>query len=156
MKPKYEEEVQSLVKAMDIAIEVLQKYPPEGWSTNDIEFTVKIYNEDKHMALEDKIKSISSLRQFENECLAFFQESGGEAVEQFWKAVKEEDLPYVRENQLEKILKKKKISNDAEFNYVIDTLVPMQQNGMINREQALALSNYLGDYENRQSGKGNH
>jgi hypothetical protein len=59
-------------------------------------------------------------------------------------------LPYKRENRMAKILKRKKIINDIEYDFVTDVIVPYQQEGMITEEEVISLNTYLGDYENRK------
>ena len=49
-----------------------------------------------------------------------------------------------------KILKRKKINNDIEYDFVTDLIVPYQQEGMITEEEVILLNAYLGKFENRK------
>lgn len=67
----------------------------------------------------------------------------------FWGKIKEAKLPYKRENRLAKILKRKKIKDDMEYDFIIDVLVPYQQEGLINEDEVFLLNNLIGDFENK-------
>jgi len=113
MKKTYEEEANNLAQAIDIAIEKLQKHPPKEFQTAHIEHFINTYSDTKNKALnpEPQFKKISSLKYHIQDVFTYFQESTGEAVEQFWRGIQEHKLPFERENKLLKILKKRKIKN---------------------------------------------
>lgn len=156
---KYTEAAQNLAKAADIAIAVFQEFPPKGWeehyvieNKNQIDFIIDLCNERKEMALNPKPQycNMQSLKYKIEEVFTYFQEASGECVEQFWKEIKAQNLPYKRENKLAKILKRKKINNIHEFDFVIDVIVPYQQEGLINEEEVVLLNKWLGEFENRK------
>ena len=119
MTDKYKIASENLAKASDIAIAVVQKFPPKGWEENYVS--------------ENK-----------NEINHFID------VYKEWKEIKAQNLPYKRENKLAKILKRKKINNIHEYDFVIDVIVPYQQEGLINEEEVVLLNKWLGDFENRK------
>jgi hypothetical protein len=92
---------------------------------------------------------MSSLKYKEEDVFIYFQEASGETVNEFWKRIKESGLPYKRENKMEKILKRKKIRNDIEYNYVIDTIVPLQQEGVLSKEDVSLLEQMMAQYEQK-------
>lgn len=50
---------------------------------------------------------------------------------------------------MEKILKRKKINNQQEYDYVIDTIVPFQQEGIISEEDVKNLNKYIEIFETK-------
>jgi hypothetical protein len=50
---------------------------------------------------------------------------------------------------MQKILKRKKIINDIEYDFVTDVIVPYQHEGMITEEEVILLNTYLGDFEKK-------
>jgi hypothetical protein len=149
---KFIEAAQNLSKAATIAIESLKKYPPKYWETGELNHVVNCYDERLFFINnpEPKFQNMRSLKYLEEDVFTRFQECSGENVEEFWKRIKEENLPFKRENKMAKILKRKKINNDIEYDFVTDVIVPYQQEGMITEEEAVLLNTYLGNFENRQ------
>jgi hypothetical protein len=159
MTDKYKIASENLAKALDIAIAVVQKFPPKEWeehyvteNKNEIDFTIDLCNERKEMALNPKPQycNMQSLKYLYEDIFTQFQEGNGVFVEEFWKEIKAQNLPYKRENKLAKILKRKKINNIHEFDFVTDVIVPYQQEGFINEEEVVLLNKWLGDFENRK------
>jgi len=156
---KYTEASQNLAKALDIAIAVLQKFPPKGWNEhyvtenkNEIDFTIDLYNEWKEMALNPKpqYRNLKSLKYKIENVFTYFHEASGTYVEEFWKEIKAHNLPFKRENKLAKILKRKKINNIHEYDFIIDVIVPYKQEGLINDEEVVLLNKWIGEFENRK------
>ncbi len=152
MKRTYDEEAKNLARAIDIAIESVQKYPPKEFQTAHVEHFVTVYSDIKNSALnpEPQFKNMSSLKYLVEEVFTYFQESKGEEVEYFWKNIQGENLPFERENKLLKILKKGKIKSQAEYDYIIDVIVPFQQSGIIVGSQVERLNQFIADFEQRQ------
>lgn len=137
----YNDAVKEFVKAVDLSIETKKKYRPE----QDV-----LHEEGlKQMAenAEPQFKSIRSLKYLEEALFTYYNEGADEDVNYFWSLIKENNLPYERENKLEKILAKNKISNIHEYDFVTDGLVVYQQEGIITAEQAATLSLLIGEYE---------
>lgn len=152
-KRTYEEEASNLARVIDIAIDITQKHPPKEFQQGNIEHVINVYKKQKHMALNPKpqFKKISSLNYLVKDVFIYFQEGTGDDVEQFWKTIKEHKLPFKRENKLLKILKKGKIKNQVEYDYVIDTIVPFQQDKMIDNSQVEQLNQLIGNFEKNKS-----
>ncbi|WP_310557038.1 hypothetical protein [Flavobacterium sp.] len=148
---KYLQASQNLAKAIDIAIESFQKHPPKIWDDKTVRHFINIYLDIKEKSLSPlpQYKNLKSLNYEVNDIFIFFQEGSGDAVNYFWDKIKEHNLPYKRENKLAKILKRKKIKDDIELDFVIDVMVPYQQEGLINEEEVILLNTYIGDFENR-------
>jgi hypothetical protein len=159
MTDKYKIASENLAKASDIAIAVFQEFPPKGWeehyvteNKNQINHFIDVYKELKENALNPKPQycNMQSLKYDIEAVFTLFQEGSGVFVEEFWKEIKAQNLPYKRENKLTKILKRKKINNIHEFDFVTDVIVPYQQEGLINDEEIVLLNKWLGDFENRK------
>lgn len=149
---KYSIEVNNLCKAIDIAINSFKKFPPKIWDEKTLNHFISCYEEWKRGRLnaEKKFRTLSSLKYEVEDVFTYFQESAGDEVNYFWKKIKEQDLPYKRENKMLKILKRKKINNDIEYDFVIDVIVPYRQEGMITDDEVGLLNNYIAAFENKK------
>jgi hypothetical protein len=154
MKDKYLEKANYLASAIDIGVLIILNYKPiKYFDTNDSALSfVNRMNELKNKALNPnpEFRKISSLKYLEDAFFIFFNEGSGDTIEAFWKKLKEENLPFKRENKLKKILNRKKIANDIEFDFLTDVLVPYIQEGLITQEEELLLKQYIGDYEGKK------
>lgn len=155
MKKAYESEARKLAAAIDIALESFQKHVPEDWTTDNLKHVIRTYSEWKSEILNPKPEfgNLRSLKYVVNDVFTFFQEGAGKTVEYFWLRLKEEKLDFVREDKLQKILERGKIKGRAEYDYVTDILVAMEQEGRISEAVAARLSQMIGDYENGKSKK---
>lgn len=149
----YEEQAENLIKAIDIANEVLKKTPPKGFNFHHVELFLETHNRVKKQIIEaePKFQTLVSLKHDIATIFTYFNEGAGETVNEFWKKIKESGLPYVRENKLEKILSRKKIRNQQEYDYVVDTMVPFKQEGMISEADLELLNQLIGEYENKKT-----
>lgn len=135
-----------------MAIEAFRKYPPKGMNESHVLHLVQGYLEWKDLALNPapEYRKLTSLKYLIQDVFTYFQEAAGEAVEYFWTQVTQEELGYVREDKLRKIIGRGKIKSRLEFDYVADMLVAATQEGRISEEEATQLSRMLGDFENRK------
>ena len=158
---KYMEARDNLVKAIDLANQVLLEYPLgrdkmnyvyDGVSYTLIEWFIKCNNHTKELVLnaEKKFQTLQSLKYDIEDFFIYFQEAAGPDVDEFWRRIKEANLPYVRENKLEKIMKRGRIRNDIEYDYVIDTIVPFQQEGILSEEDVKKLNEMIEKFENKR------
>lgn len=155
MNDKYTEAALNLSKASEIAIESIKKFPPKKWDDWTFNHILSCYEERKNMINnpEPKFRKLRSLKYLEEDVFTRFQEGSGEDVEYFWKRLKEEELPYERENKMAKILNRKKINNDIEYDFVTDVIVPYQQEGLITEEEMILLGTYLSKFEEKHRNK---
>ena len=132
-KSNYTEQARGLSEAIDIAIESIKRFPPKGFDTNHLNHFVNTYLELKHKILtpDPQYKNAHSPSYLKNDVLTYFQEGTGDAIHYFWKQIKDRNLGYKRENKLTKILKRQKINNQIEYDFITDVLVPYQQEGLI-------------------------
>jgi hypothetical protein len=122
--PEYNTQAKEVAEIIDIAINSLKKNPPEDFSTAHIEHFINTYLDFKNQAInpEPRFKNIQSLTQLKNESLIYFQEGSGKAVDEFWKTITEKNIPLTRKaNHLNKMLKRGKIKNKVEYDWLIDT-----------------------------------
>lgn len=80
----------------------------------------------------------------------YFQEGNGETVEYFWQQLSKENLGYLREDKLLKIISRGKIKGRLEYDLVIDNLVAAQQDGRITEHEAKQLNKMIDVYESRE------
>jgi hypothetical protein len=146
---KYLNAVEILFKAIDIALDSFNKYPPIRLGDDFVDFykglKLKILNH------ETKFKNLTSHKYNIEAVFTYFQEGSGPDVEEFWRRIKEENLPFKRENKMAKILKRKKINNNIEYDFVTDVMIPYLQEGLITEEELVLLKAYLGKFEEKQS-----
>lgn len=158
---KYIEARDNLIKAIDLANEALLKYPNgkekqefvyDGISYTVLEWTIKWLNEVKKRRLneEKKYETLQSLKYSIEDVFTYFQEAAGPDVDEFWRLIKEANLPYERENKLEKIMTRGRICNDIEYDYVIDTIVPFQQEGILSNEDVKKLNEMIEKFERKR------
>ncbi|MBF4494234.1 hypothetical protein IRZ83_13390 [Flavobacterium sp. JLP] len=156
MTEKYKIAAENLAKAADIAITVFQKFPPQGWKEHyvskekkQITHFIDLYKEWKHNFLnpQPKFATMQSLKYDIDSIFTYFQEGHGNCVEEFWKEIKSQNLPYKRENKMVKILKRKKIKDINEYDFVIDVIVPYEQEGLITHDQVTLLNDFIAQFE---------
>ncbi|WP_166921246.1 hypothetical protein [Flavobacterium poyangense] len=140
---------EAIIKVIDIAIYCFKNYTPKDWDVITFESFIKVYSECKEDVLnpEPQYDNLKSLKYVINDVFIYFQESSGNCVEEFWKEIKKQNLPYKRENKMVKILKRKKINSIQEYDFVIDVLVPYQQEGLINSSEVTLLNELIGRFE---------
>jgi len=150
-KLSYPEQAEYLGKTIDIAIESIKKFPPNEFKNEHLTHFINTYLEFKHRVMnpDPRYRNPKSLSYLQNDILTYFQEGTGEAINYFWKQIKDQDLKYRRENKLTKVLKRQKIKNQIEYNFILDVLVPYQQEGLINKDEAAKLSQMILDFEKK-------
>lgn len=152
-KFNYDGEANKLAQAIDIAIESFKMYPPDGFDEKQLTHVVNVYEKYKTAVLspEKRFRNKSGLNQSTYEVFTYFQEGHGNTVNVFWDKINESKLEFRRENRLAKILKSKKIKDHIEFDFVIDTLVPYQQEGLISSDEVELLNKLIADFETKKS-----
>lgn len=148
----YEERAKNLSQAVDIAIKTLQENPPKGFTPALVEHTVNCYLDWRNKAInpEPQFKNSKSLKYIENDVFTLFQESAGYGINLFWDKIKEQKLPFKRENKLVKILKRNKIKNQIEYDFIADVIVPYEQEKLINQDDIKILNQLMSDFEEKQ------
>ncbi len=154
-KRDYTTESIRLSKAIDIAIEAFKKHPPKDFTNDNLEHVIKIYSDWKFSVLnpEPKFKKLASLNYHVHDVFNFFQESTGKAVDFFWQQINENNLGYIREDKLRKILDRGKIKGRIEYEYVIDLITAAQQEGRMTNEETKRLGQMLADFEKGKNTK---
>ncbi|MND30088.1 hypothetical protein D3C80_206150 [compost metagenome] len=149
----YDSEADKLALAIDIAIQAFKMHPPDGFDEKQLAHFVNVYEEYKTEILspEKRFRNKSGLKQSTYEVFTYFQEGHGNTVNVFWDKINESKLDFRRENRLAKILKRKKIKDHTEYDFVIDTLVPYQQEGLISSDEVELLNSLISDYETNKN-----
>lgn len=155
MRQDYDTEAIKLAKAVDNAIDSYSKYPPKGFTQENLDFVVNLHYEWKNSFLnpEPKFRKIASLNYDIQAVFTYFQEGAGEAVAYFWEQLTKENLGYVREDKLRKILDRGKIKGRIEYELAIDSIVAAEQVGKITKLEAIQLSEMIGGFETRRERK---
>ena len=149
MKPrkKYADEVVKIISAIDIAIEAFEKF-----DVKDKDVFIRVYKDykEKRLNAEAQYRNMASLNYTIADILTWFQEGTGDDVEYFWKQVEKQNLGYIREDKLAKILNRGKILGRIEYEYVTDVIVAAEQENRITENQAVQLKIMVGDFEIRR------
>ena len=151
-KRTYQDEVEKLLKAIDISIDSYKTYPPKDWTLEIIKMVSSNLEKDKTRILEaePKFRTLASLKYDIEAIFTYFQEGTGQTVEYFWRKLKESKLDYIRENKLEQILNRGKIRGRIEYEYVTDMIVVAEQVGLTNKTDSKKLSEMIGEYESKK------
>jgi hypothetical protein len=155
MKQDYDTEANKLAKAIDIAIDAFVKFPPKDFTKDNLDHIVNTHNQWKKAVLnpEPKFRKIASLKYSIQDVFTYFQEVSNETVEYFWQQVAKENLGYIREDKLRKILVQGKIKNRVEYDLIIDSIVAAQQMKRISSEEAKILNKMIGAFESKAKKK---
>lgn len=154
-KLSYEEQTVHLTAAIDIAINSFQMFPPPNWDKNSIQRAINTYISLKNSLKdpEPRYKNMKSLSYLENDVFTYFQEGSGKTVDFFWAQIKSSGLQYRRENKLARVIKRGKIRNRLEYDFIIDVLVPYQQEGIIGPDETSLLNNFIAVFEEKHPDK---
>jgi len=150
-KLTYEEQAINLCEAVDIAVRAFQEYPPKGFDKSNVDHVISTYLDWKNGIInaEPKFQNLKSLKHDIQNVFTFFQETGGKTVDYFWDEIKKNELPFHRENKMSKILKRGKIKNDVEYNFIVDVMVPYEQEGLLSNEEVATLNQLLKNFEQK-------
>lgn len=150
---KYEVASITLAKAIDMAIEAYQKYPDTILGNQ--QQAIEVMTEWKGWCLnpEKKFRNLTSLKYIRQDLLSVFERTGDSRTEYFWQRLREEHIDYDRVDLLKKIIKRKRIANRIEYEYVQDNIVFAQQDGRISQEEALEIGRWIGQYESKAEGQ---
>ncbi len=133
-----------VAKIIDIAIKAFSINPPDV-GEEGIKQIIKSYLHYKEKVLnpEPQYLNLTSLRIGKNDVLTYFQETNGKTVEYFWKEIEASGINVQRVDKYQKIFKKGKITNEIEYDFVIDTMIPMNQEGKLTQDQLDKLELYI-------------
>lgn len=149
----YQERAERLSKAVDIAIEIINESDRFG---NDFKTPmINLCAQIKQMALnpEPQFIKVASIKYLENDFLTYWNESADREVDKFWNELHKNGIDFEKKDTIQTVLKRGKIKDIHEFDNIVDNIVVAEQIGRINKEQAIELSNMIGDFENRNKGK---
>lgn len=138
-----------LIKLASIAIEAFKVQPPVDFRDEDIAHCIGFYYSciDGIKHREPQYDSIASLKYDETDILTFFNESTDGICNHFWNEVMRNGLPFKRKNMLKNILRRKRIKDDIEFQFVIDVILPYQQQNIIDMKDVKLLNHYIQEFE---------
>src|SRR5687768_13120467 len=130
VRQTYEQKAEQFAKACDIGIQVLSEAIIPA---DEKKRMIGSCGSDKQMALHPLLvyKRIGSLKCIEAEHFWYWNEHNGNHIDEFWRKIKEAGLGYERTDMFQRILKRGRISNMHEYDYVIDEILVAEQNGRI-------------------------
>ena len=152
-KQSYQDRAERLAKTVDIAESVIKA---SDTLSEDIKSRMLQWGQQvKQMALnpEPQFKRLASVKYLENDFLTYWNEAGGPDVEKFWSIVSNSGIVSERKDMMSAILKRRRIKDIHEYDYVIDSIEVAEQVGKIDGDQVVELSKFLGEFEQRNAGK---
>ena len=153
MELTYQDRAQRLSKIIEIAEAIIKT---SNTLSEDLKSHMLQWGEQvKYMALypEPKFKRVGSIKSLENDFLNYWNEATGPEVEMFWSTLNNNNIQLERKDIFKAILKRRKIKDLSEYDYVIDNIVICEQLRKINNEQVIELNKFLEDFEHRNAGK---
>ncbi len=149
----YQERADRLAKTVDIAVKIIHESDRYG---NDFKTPmINFCNQVKQMALnpEPQFKKVASIKYLESDFLTYWNESADKEVDEFWTELYKNGIDFERKDIIKTVLKRGKIKDIHEYDNIVDNIVVAEQIGRINKEQAIELSQMIGDFESRNKGK---
>ena len=149
----YQERADRLAKAVDIAVKIINE--SKRFDNASKIPMINLCNQIKQMALnpEPQFKKVASIKYLENDFLTFWNESTDKEVDTFWIELYKNGIDFERKDTIKTVLKRGKIKDIHEYDNIVDNIVVAEQIGRINKEQAIELSQMIGDFENQNKGK---
>jgi hypothetical protein len=149
----YQEKVIYIQKIIEVNSIIIEKYPYYLFGNDfGLSENLKLLKE-MQMDLSNAHKvriSSADLKDYEEYLTTVYQEASGEAIELFWRIIKDRSIPLKRLNKMAKILKRGRIKDQYEYDFVTDVIVPYIQANMITAEEEIALKQMLGKFEMKQ------
>jgi len=148
-KIDYNSQAKLLVNVINIAIECVNKNPPEGFEKEHIQQFVNTYLNYKNKAINPRpeFSNSKSLKQIMDDVLVYFQEGTGKAVQVFWKEINAKQLNVKRVNKFEKIIKRGKIKNRSEYDVVIDLYNSYIETNMLSKKDINEINGLISSFE---------
>ncbi|WP_437920030.1 hypothetical protein [Sphingobacterium sp. LRF_L2] len=149
-KFNYDEAAAEVAKIIDITIESFREMTPDYYTEEYLNHVIKNKLSYRELALYPKpgYRTKASLRYVKNDVLIFFQEGEGPTVEYFWAKIKEARIPLIRESRnIEKIMKRGKIKNEFEYDFVIDGYTSFLEMDSISEQDIDKLNEMIGKFE---------
>ncbi len=149
----YEERAQKLALAVEIAQEIINT--SSKLTDLDKKEYLKLGQLVKGCALNPRkgFKRMDSLKYLESDYFVHWDEIENPEGHRFWTELFKKGLYRERRNIIEKVLKRNKIKNIAEFEFINDTIVVAEQTGHITESQSKQLNQLMGEFEFNQKKK---
>jgi len=153
IKETYDERALRFASVVDIAEEIIKN--SAKLTDYDKNQYLKFGQLAKGLALNPKkgFKRIASLKYLENDFFIHWNEIENPEGHTFWTQLYKKELYRERRDIIEKVLKRNKIINIAEFDFINDTIVVAEQTGHVTSSQSEQLNRLLGDFEFKQTKK---
>lgn len=152
-KLTYQDRAERLAKIVDIAESVIKGSDilSDDTKSGKLQWGRQI----KEMALnpEPQFKRVASIKYLEDDFLTYWNEASGPDVEKFWSTLNNGGIDFERKDIIKAILKRGKIKDIYEYDYVIDNIVVAEQLGRINNGQVDELNRFLGEFEQKNAVK---
>jgi hypothetical protein len=149
----YDSEAKKLAPIFDVIIDAMEKYPPDGWTPQNLAHMINFNRGMKEDILnpDPQFRTAASLKITKKNILNMFQEDSGKHVVYFWEEIERMGLSgeVVRVNPMDKILKKGKITNAGELELVRTYI----EEGKVEEKQVIILNEFIEQYAVKGKGR---
>jgi hypothetical protein len=145
----YEQHAEKFARAVDIGLKILEE---ADISPRDKERLIRLAESDKEMALNPPpiYKKVASLNCIIAEQLYYWNEEKGRHVEQFWDELAKNGIDYKRKDIFKTVLKRSRINNLQEYDYILDEILVAHQSHRLTTEELEKLNELLLNYEQKK------
>ena len=95
------------------------------------------------------VRSVAGLKDLEVALLTEWYESAGRGTDAFWRQIEKARIPYVKRNVIEEIFKLGRIRSREQYDFAVDTIGVLEEDGVIDNSQARDLARMIGEFESR-------
>lgn len=154
-KPRqtYETRAALFAAACDIGYDILAKADiPDEEKQREL----RIILSDKHSALNPppQFKRIDSLKCLEAEHFWYWNEKTGPHIREYWKAIANAGLPFKGKDIIAMVLKRGRVKDIHEFDFLKDELFAAEQIGRISNPEAEIIKAAMVKFECRKKREG--
>ncbi len=146
----YEQHADRLAKVIDIGYRIISE---SEIPLEDKARLLRMCKLDKESALNPApiYKRVGSLRCIESEHFYYWNETQGAHIEKFWLELKRNGTQYERKDIFKSVLKRNRINNRQEYDYIIDEMLVAEVNKRITMEEYKKLNEMLLVYEKKHT-----
>ena len=146
-KDEFLSRVDAFLAAHEIALSIISKRSPRSdWANVTARafwlFTVESIR-------RGHVRTMTGLRDLETAFFTSWNEGPLAETREFWKAVQDAALPYVRRDLLAEIFNRGRIPSRAHYEFAVDIIGVAQDEGLLHADQVGQLGRWISAYERR-------
>lgn len=139
------EKVDAFLAAQEIALPIINRwFERNGWDS--LAYRAAALR-DIELIRMGRVRTLSQLRYLESAFLTPWNEGPWIETCEFWKAVRQAGLPYIRRDLLAEIFERGRITTREHFDFATDIIGGAEAEGLLDSQQVHRLSEMIGAYE---------